>query len=328
MIKEMKRLLEARKWMKKNEEFLPTWHAHVGYSLDLFDHFAKGAKVQEVQRKQELDEALLKRWVEVGLAIGHLKKKRNGKVKSHKEMTRYISRHSPYSVGVLLTEMMELHIPTLLSYKDAMKGKERVSYLEKDYGPIVAQTSSLLEALAFPKLMEVIKKNKASSILDMGCGYGGYLSRIYEKNPDLTLTGIELHEEIVKEAKEQTKQTNVEIIQGDIQDFYTKEYKSDIVMMNNLLYYFSMEERQDLFKNAKELLNKKGRLLIMAPLQNSKHGQAFSAAFNSFMSAHENLYPLPSEKEIKSYAKKSGLKVKKVSPIIKEGGWYLIEVAK
>ena len=39
MIAEYQRLWQARKWMKKNEPFLQAWHAHLGYSLDLFKAF-------------------------------------------------------------------------------------------------------------------------------------------------------------------------------------------------------------------------------------------------------------------------------------------------
>ncbi|WP_252313294.1 hypothetical protein [Sinobaca sp. H24] len=104
--------------------------------------------------------------------------------------------------------------------------------------------------------------------------------------------------------------------------------RQDMVMMNNLLYYFSPGKRQDVFDHAARILAKKGTLLIMSPLHDSKHGKAFSTAFNSFMSAHENLHPLPSEKEIRAIGKLSGLKLVSVEPVLKEGGWYLLELQK
>ncbi|WP_156321295.1 hypothetical protein [Bacillus sp. JCM 19041] len=46
------------------------------YSLDLFQHFKRSSAVEKVAKIHDLDEMLLKRWVEVGLAIGHLEQKK------------------------------------------------------------------------------------------------------------------------------------------------------------------------------------------------------------------------------------------------------------
>ncbi len=197
MFSEYLRLWNARKWMKRNEPFLPTWHAHLGYSLDLFEHFRKGAFVEEVAATNELNQDLLQRWVEVGLVLGHLKEKRNGQIKPKKNLVKYASKESPSSVGILLKEMMELHIPTMLSYRDLMQGKE-INFFETNYGDTVAQTSSLLETMAFPKVVDCVKKTKAKSVFDIGCGYGGYLKRLHIKDPKLSLEGLEADESVAK----------------------------------------------------------------------------------------------------------------------------------
>ncbi|MFB5661552.1 class I SAM-dependent methyltransferase [Alteribacillus sp. HJP-4] len=328
MLQEWKKLLQARKWMKKNESFLPTWHAHLGYSLDLFDHFKKPEHPEKIADVYQLDKTLLNRWVEVGLAVGHLNNKGNGKIKSDKTCIQYISKHSPDSVGALLKEMLELHIPTMLAYKDLMAGREKINYMEADFGKTVAETSELLETLAFPKVMNCIKKHKVKSVIDMGCGYGGYLHRIHEKKPGLSLTGIEIHEEIVEEAKKRMADTTINIKHEDLTNLETGKAKTDLIMLNNILYYFPTDDRQQLFEKATDIVSNKGRMLVMTPIHDAAHGKAFSAAFNSFMSAHDNLFPLPSEKEIKQYAKKTGWKVKDVDPIVKEGGWYLFHLKK
>lgn len=328
MVKDWIRLIQARKWMKKTGAFLPAWHAYLGYSLDLFDLFHKPACPGCIARLYNLDETLLRRWIEVGLTLGHLEPKGNGKVKSKKAYRRYLSKNSPYSIGILLEEMLELHIPALLDYPSLINQNSKAPYLEKEYGGTVAQTSELLESYAFPKIAERIKKRKAGSLLDMGCGYGGYLKRIYNQYPRMRLIGIEINPNVYQEAYTRLKHTAVEVRHEDMMAVEENDRRMEMIMMNNVLYYFPRESRPSLFEKAADMMTAKGTLLVISPLSNAKHGKAFSAAFNSFLSVHHNLFPLPSIKELKEDSKTSGFKIKRMDPVVKEGGWYLIELQK
>ncbi|WP_018923915.1 class I SAM-dependent methyltransferase [Salsuginibacillus kocurii] len=329
MMNEWRRLIWARKWMKKNETFLPTWHAHLGYSLYLFEAFRKPVTIDEVVKERNLNHLLLQRWVEVGLAVGHLKAKRNGKIKSDKHMLRYVAPTSPDSVGILLKEMLELHMPTMLAYKELLVEDEKVSYVDKDHGKTVAETSALLETLAFPKILSEIKRYRCKKIMDLGCGHGGYLARLAQKKPKHSLFGVEMHADVLKEAQKRTEgYENVKLLHEKIEDLHPTNYNPDMVMLNNVLYYFPAEERLPIFKKAYDLLDAKGVLVVMSPINGVKNGNAFSSAFNSFMSAQDNLYPLPSFKSIKEYGKLAGFRMKRSAPIIKEGGWYYFVLQK
>ncbi|MDQ0206179.1 class I SAM-dependent methyltransferase [Alkalicoccobacillus murimartini] len=322
LLKEYKRLWQARKWMKKNEPFLQAWHAHLGYSLDLFKTFQVPNTPQMIAERYGYRLDLLERWVEVGVALGHLKEKRGGKVQAKKSMVTYLSKDSDQNVGVLLKEMMELHIPTMLTYRNLLQGTE-VKILEEDIGYTVAETSGLLESVMFPKIADVVKKQKVKSVLDVGCGHGGYLHRLHQKFPDIKVNGIESNKEVQKLALKEAKGTNISIIEADFMN-YVDQDQYDLLMMNNLLYYFTFEDRLRLFKRARKLLQPKGHLLIMSPLARSKHGQRFASGFNSFMSAHEDMYPVPTQKELTSYAKQSGFSLVTCTPVIREGGWYIL----
>ncbi|MBM7097225.1 class I SAM-dependent methyltransferase [Bacillus sp. H-16] len=328
MMKDIQKFWQARNWMKSNESFLTTWHAHVGYKLDLFDSFAEGEKVEEVAAREELNGQLLLRWVEVGLEVGHLKKTITGKIKPKKKMLKYVSAKSKDSVGILLREMMELHIPTLMQYPDLMQNNEQISYLEDKFANVVAETSALLEKASVPPMMKWVGKYKPGHIVDLGCGYGGYLKKIRETDEKVSLTGVEISSEVAEEAEENLRNDNITILNEDLEDYINKGEKVDMVMIHNLLYYYEPKEREELFKKVSSLLNKGGTVTVISPLTDAKHGQTFAAAFNTFMSAHENLFPLPTEKEIESHGKAAGLKVKMSKPIIKEGGWYLLGLQK
>ncbi|MGM7700382.1 class I SAM-dependent methyltransferase [Pseudalkalibacillus sp. Hm43] len=325
------KLLKARKWMKSNEPFLYAWHAYVGYELDLFDYFQNGNTVEAVAAKHKLDEALLRRWSEVGLAIGHLKGEVDGKVTSQPSIHKYTSKNSPHTVGALLKEMMELHIPILLEYPQLLNHQEKMQYQDKDFAATVAETSTFIERFAFPKVYKWMKKNKVKSMLDLGCGHAGYISRLSSKNKKLDLHGVELNQQVCDEAVSRlsrVKNKNATIHQGDLTNWEWHGKPFDMVMMNNVLYYFSPLERAGLFQRAHELTGKKGSLVLISPLREPEHGHAFSAAFNSFMSAHDNLFALPSKDEIFSHASDQGYKLKSMTPVVKEGAWYFMAFRK
>jgi cyclopropane fatty-acyl-phospholipid synthase-like methyltransferase len=238
------------------------------------------------------------------------------------------SKHNPRSTGVLLKEMMELHIPTLIKYPKMMKTDKKEQFNQKEHGMVVAQTSSLLEQLAIPRVMKVMKKAKPKKVVDVGCGSGGYLVKLSQKFPKAKMIGIELNEDVAEEASKNCKnQEQVEIVCKDVHQWSPDE-KVDFVMLNNILHYISPDDRIELFKKISEWLPPKGTLSVVSPIHNSKHGGQFSSVFNSFFTAFDNLYPLPSEKDLNDLAGAAGLKVEKLQPVIKEGGWYQITLTK
>jgi SAM-dependent methyltransferase len=321
-------MLQARKWMKTNENFLSTWHAHVGYTLDLFHCFRKYRSVDHVAENRDFNRALLKRWIEVGLEVGHLKKSITGKIKAKRKLIKYASANSPESVGVLLREMMELHLPTLLKYPDLLKNNERIEYLEEHFANVVAETSTLLEKVSISPILKIVKKNKPATIIDLGCGYGGYLKFIQNRFPAIALNGVEINEKVANQARNVLNE-QAKIYCADMVTFIEKySFKADMVMVHNLLYYFAPEERPELFEKMASIMNQGGIITFIHPVNGAKHGQTFTAAFNTFMTAHKNLYPLPTIKDMKRSSKKAGLKIMTIKPLIREGGWYLITMKK
>lgn len=101
-----------------------------------------------------------------------------------------------------------------------------------------------------------------------------------------------------------------------------------MVMAHNLLYYFKPEERVNLYHKLNHILTDKGTVTIICPLVKAKHGAAFTTAFNTFMTAHENLYPLPTPEGLKEDAKQAGFSIEIMKPLIREGGWYFVTMKK
>ncbi|KPL60498.1 class I SAM-dependent methyltransferase [Rossellomorea vietnamensis] len=324
MIGEMVKVWRARTWMKKNVPFLYSWHAYVGYEMDLFEKFTKPASIQEVAVAQNIEMDLLEQWVEVGISIKHLKRVEDMKVTTRNRWKLPTSKKDPHSSGILLKEMMELHIPALLSYPQLLRNQTKQHFNSDVHGSTVAKTSILLERFAFPKVQKAIKKYNADSILDLGCGEGGYVKRIGERYPDKKMVGIEIHEAVAKAAEQSLKDfENIEIHCGDLHE-YEPEQRFDMIMANNLFHYIDPSERLKFFEKASAWLGSEGVFFVLTPMQKSKHGKQFSSAFNSFFMTFQNLYPIPSQKEMETLAGKTHFKVESVEPIVKEGGWYVM----
>lgn len=328
MITEYIRIIKARGWMKRNIPFLYSWHAYIGYELNLYTAFKKPKTVAQVAEQYSLQEDLLQRWIDVGVAISYMKKASKGRFQTIKKMMLPAPKKNTRSTGAILKEMMELHIPTLLSYPSMMKTNKKHVFNEELHGTVVAQTSSLLEQLALRKIAKLVKKNKVQTIVDVGCGHGGYLQKLAEKYPQIDMRGLEVNEEVAGEAQARSdhlEKVNIECI--DVFD-WIPDTKVDFVLVHNLLHYLSIEDRKQLFTHIRDWLSEGGMISIITPLNNGKHGKQFSSIFNSFFSAYENLYPLPTNKEIKKIAGNVNLRVSSFSPIVKEAGWYLITLEK
>ncbi|UOR11276.1 hypothetical protein [Halobacillus amylolyticus] len=166
--------MQARKWMKKNESFLPGWHAYVGTELGLFDYFAKAKTVTDVASETGYDHDLLSSWVRVGVAVKHLKKRPDNRFRtSKKRCAALMGDNASPGVKALLKEVMELHMPTLLNYPAYMKNNHRAHFDHERHGEVVAETSALLEHFAIKKIKKMIHDQQVNAIVDLGCGHGG-----------------------------------------------------------------------------------------------------------------------------------------------------------
>ncbi len=332
MLMEWRRVWQARQLMKKNEGFLPSWHAYVGFKLHLFDELSQGVKMQTFIETSAYDATLLRNWVETGLVLGHLKLDRKQMLLPSKHAATYYSHQSPYSIGELLREMMELHLPTLLHYPHLMQsGQEKLIYRHEDFGQTVAETSAMIEKLAIREVMQWMKRHQPNNILDVGCGHAGYLIQLSKKYLTKQFTGIDVNPQVVQAAQQKVQHQNIQnvrILEQDISSLPASEATYDQIMMNNILHYFSPQQRQQLFAWSREQLQHNGTLTVISPIYDKNQGSVFSAAFNNFMSAHQNLYSLPTQEEIVQYSKSSGYRVERMTPVVKEGAWYFIGLRK
>lgn len=316
--------LKARNWMKRNESFLPTWHAYVGYELDLFKTFRNPKTVDEVAQETGYSQDLLQCWVDVGASIKHLRKRPGGRYRTSKHHCGEFLEEDSRGVGALLKEMMELHIPTLLSYPEYMRSNERAVFNHEKFGDVVAETSTLLEHFAIRRIKKMMKDQEVQTVIDLGCGHGGYLRKLAKDFPEVRMIGVDVNEQVVESAQKASEgYENIEFIVADASDWRPEEgQEADLILLHNVFHYLAPVEREELLSNLSTWLSEDGRISVITPVNEAAQGQAFSSAFNSFFTAHSNLYALPSSEDIEELAETSGLTLSAYNSIIKEGGWY------
>lgn len=321
------KMLKARMWMKRNVPFLYSWHAYVGYELDLFKAFERGVSVSDVADAYNLDCVLLEQWVNVGVSIGHLKSMSRARYKPI-GFWKLPRPKGESSSGVILKEMMELHIPSLLSYPEMMREKKRNHFAANQHAATVAETSRLLEIMAIPKISKLLKAKNNQHVLDIGCGEGGYIQRLAEKFEECTFKGIEVNHTVAQTATELTSDMkNVTIEQSDLWKYEPKK-TYNLLLMNNIIHYIPKEKRQELFKRLSGWLNEDGVLSVLTPISNGQDSPPFVAAFNSFFHSFENLYSLPNKDELSDWARGAGLTIVGIQSVIREGSWFIVQYKK
>lgn len=321
------KMFKARMYMKRNEPFLYSWHAYVGYELDLFKAFERPVTKFDVADALQLDEALLDQWVSVGVSIGHLKEAGRNRYKTWNTW-KLPKPKGENSSGVLLKEMMELHIPTLLSYPEMMREGKRRHFDEEKHAPTVAETSRLLEVLAMPKMAKQLKEKKGGIVLDIGCGEAGYIKKLAERFPETRFKGIEISPTVTETAKKLTDGlANVEIENADLWE-YEPEKPLDLILMNNVIHYIDLEKRQQLYRQLAGWLKEDGVLSIVTPIAGNSDSPPFVNVFNSFFSSFDNLYRLPTTEELAEWGVEAGLTMLGIHTVIKEGSWYIVQYQK
>lgn len=89
----------------------------------------------------------------------------------------------------------------------------------------------------------------ARTLLDIGCGTGLELDSIYEKIPQLQVTGIDLSTEMLAMLRQKHPDKSLTLIQGDyfLHDFGQNRF--DVAVSVETLHHFAAEKKEEVFRN-------------------------------------------------------------------------------
>ncbi|OEK06757.1 class I SAM-dependent methyltransferase [Roseivirga misakiensis] len=101
------------------------------------------------------------------------------------------------------------------------------------------------------------KEIKVGSVIDLGCGNGSFLKNIHQRYPEKRLVGVDVY-------RPEAPIEGVEFIAGDVVSFRMKE-NFDTVISDNVIEHLVPEDFEVYLKSVNELLNAKGKLIIILP---------------------------------------------------------------
>jgi len=181
------------------------------------------------------------------------------------------------------------------------KFKERITYLYYRYGFF----HFLLKLFRKIYKFRDIKPIKNRKILDVGCGYGEFLMQF--RKFGMACYGVEPGDFDKKTAEK----NNIKITKGELKD---AEYPSDffdIITMRHSLEH--VNNPAETLAEAKRSLKKTGYLVIEVPNIDSALFRRYKKYW-SHLDVPRHLFDF-SEKTIKMYAKKIGLKIKRINHV-------------
>jgi len=152
---------------------------------------------------------------------------------------------------------------------------------------------------------EIDIKNK--KILDIGCGYGGFLKYSVE-NGVLEASGIEISKDDLKTARRYLKKDNVILKEGTALNLPFPNDYFDTVVSFEVLEHIPMNKEDKMFSEIYRVLKKKGVLYLTTPFD-SFFSKYFDPAY--YLIGHRHY----SKKQIQSFADNNKLKIIKLRTI-------------
>jgi len=127
------------------------------------------------------------------------------------------------------------------------------------YKDLRDQDKGLNELLEQPVMKRLMYNANGKSMLDIGCGFGHQIQVVLEQNP-IAITGIDISEKMIVEAKRRLNDSRVSLQSTAIEDYTIEPKTFDIVISSMALHY--IEDIKPLLHKIYEGLNNKGQFLF------------------------------------------------------------------
>ena len=211
-------------------------------------------------------------WLGLGVRLGLLKKDDEG-YSLRGFLAKKLAAPENDAIRALVREVASLH--HLYITQTPVKLEQgllwNLAEQHSEYGDIIARSSRTLEPFLFEAIDRIFPESDAIRLLEVGCGYAGYIIYAADRHSGLNAVGLELDAHVAETARRnvQTRglQDRVTIIVADVRNYRTAELFDMLTLYNNI-YYFPVEERIELFKHLRGLLKPNGRILLTTGCMN------------------------------------------------------------
>ncbi len=100
---------------------------------------------------------------------------------------------------------------------------------------------------AYVKMSQLVSED-TKQLLDLGCGTGLELDCIFQRFPQLTVTGIDLSESMLQRLKEKHGDRELSLICADYFEYEYEAEKYDMVISFESLHHFTAEKKLGLYR--------------------------------------------------------------------------------
>lgn len=211
-------------------------------------------------------------WLGLGVRLGLLKKDDAG-YSLRGFLAKKLAARENDSIRALVREVASLHHLYIMQTPVKLVGGLvwDPAEMHNEYGDLIARSSRTLEPFLFELVDSIFPKSGPVRLLEVGCGHAGYIIYAADRNSSLNAVGLELDSHVAEIARcnIQTRglQDRVKIVVEDARNYRTPEL-FDILTLYNNIYYFPVEERIELFRHLRSLLNTNGRILLTTGCMN------------------------------------------------------------
>ncbi len=111
----------------------------------------------------------------------------------------------------------------------------------------------------YPPILEEVRKEKFSTLLDAGCGTAPMLSLLTEEFPEARFTGLDLTPEMIKVARAKHL-PRTDFLVGDCENMPFEDASFDIVINSQSFHHYP--HPQDFFNSVARVLRPGGKLVL------------------------------------------------------------------
>lgn len=113
---------------------------------------------------------------------------------------------------------------------------------------------------AYEKMAELIPGN-CLNLLDLGCGTGLELDKIFKKNPEIKVTGVDLTKAMLDKLKEKYKGKEITLINENYFNYNFDYMKYDVVISFQTMHHFYHEQKIYLYTKIYNSLKDNGKYI-------------------------------------------------------------------
>jgi len=299
--------------------FMAAKHLFAASSIGIFEALADGpASLAEIAARTGISERAAHISADAMVALGFLAVEQdqysNGAVAS-----TFLAGRTPADLRPVLRFWDLVSYPAWTQLEDVLRGRWASQQITPELAEVFSAGVEALTAGPAQALAAGYDFSAHRRLLDVGGGTGSITAAIVQRHPQLEATVLE-RPDVVPLAQRRIQaaglQPRIEVVAGDaVQGPYPPGH--DLVLMANLVHYFSVEQNCRLLELARTAVGERGRLLLVDFWTDATHTQPAPAALmaGEFAVLQEN-GDVYSAEEVRDWMRRTGWDFVEQKPLV------------